>query len=47
MKCESCKNREFVEDGICYCRYLGTEIDNDAAIIECDGYNSHESEVKE
>lgn len=47
MKCESCKNREFVEDGTCYCRYLGTEIDNDAAIIECDGYNSHEREVKE
>ena len=47
MKCESCKNREFIEDGVYYCPYLETEIDKDASIIECDGYNSHEREVKE
>lgn len=47
MKCESCKNRELIEDGTYYCPYFDSEIDNDAAIIECDGYKPYNSEGEE
>lgn len=47
MKCESCKNHEFIEDGVYYCPYLGVEMDDDAAIIKCDGYKPYNSEDEE
>lgn len=47
MKCESCKKHEFVEDGVYYCPYLETEIDDDAAIITCRGYEPIKDKDKE
>ena len=44
MICESCKKREFIENGVYYCPYLGVEIDDDAVIIKCEEYTPYKDE---